>query len=183
LVNRDYRIKTRCSINEGKRREEVEWKVFSYSGNKLSAILVSDKLYAATSFSFIGSMMEGLNAKVNNPPEEGNGKYLKFDEDFLPCINGFNSGKSLRLLRASEHEESYIQLKEALEKVPINDVEDDGYYFVLGTADGKEKVLFADRGSTDVYRHIHVDAYASIIPVIDFDYEMYKQYIINKSKA
>lgn len=177
LVDRDYRLKTQSSVNVGKKCEETEWKAFSYSGDTISAILVSDELLAATSLSFVESTLDGLDESINNPVKSGDGKYLEFESGFLQCIKE-HDGKKLRFLRAAEHETNYLQLKEALEKVPLNDLVDDGYFFVQGS----EKVLFADRGSPDVYRHIHVDAYASIIPVIDIDYKKYKEYILNGRK-
>lgn len=42
-------------------------------------------------------------------------------------------------------------------------------------------ILFADRGSDDVYRHINVGACASLIPVIDIDYNKYKKYLLGKN--
>lgn len=181
MVDDGYLLKkTGCSINKGKESVETEWRVFSYSGDTISAVLVvEDEPFKATSLSFVRSTFDGVNDAVNNPPKDGDGKYINFDSGFLKCIKT-DGGKKLRFLRSAEHEANYLQLKDALLKVPLSDADDDGYFFVQG---GDGKILFADRGSPDVYRHIHVDAYASIIPVIDVGYEEYRAYLLNKNKA
>ena len=47
----------------------------------------------------------------------------------------------------------------------------------LFVVDNQDNVLFADRESSDVYRHIHVDAYASVVPIIDIDLNKYRAYV------
>lgn len=186
LIDGDYRIKTDCDM----RTEEVncspaEWKAFSYNGNTLSAILASDELYAATCKSLAGNAMAETNRLINvsdNPGADDKlkkEKHFAFEPEFLECLIKDENGCAVRFLHAAEHEKNYMQLKEALMKVPTTDSTDDGYFFVT---DNLGNVLFADRASNDVYRHIHVDAYAGIFPVIDIDLNKYKAYIKKKGK-
>ncbi len=187
LVDINYRLKTKSRIIvDLVRGGDAEWKVFSYNGDTLSAILVSDELYAATCLSLAKGAMDAINDNVNlsldpdKDDESKREKHFRFDEEFLQCLKKDGDGNVIRYLRAAEHENSYLQVKEALEKVPVPDSVDDGYFFVQ---DNQGTLLFADRGSSDVYRHIHVDAYASVIPVIDVDYEKYKAYVLRRGKA
>lgn len=183
LVTADYRVKADCRIVENVvKGQDAEWKVFAYNGDTLSAVLVSDELYAATCLSLAAGAMDGINDNLNIPANADDArareKRIKMDADFIACLKADSNGKVIRFLRAAEHENNYMQLKEALEKVPLTDPSDDGYFFVQ---DNQGKLLFADRGSEDVYRYIHVDAYASIVPVIDIDYNKYKLYLQNKN--
>ena len=185
LVTSDYRIKADCRIIENVvKGQDAEWKVFAYNGDSISAVLVCDEIYGATCLSLAADAMDGINDNLNiscNLDVDTDGaheKHLKLDEGFVTCLKADVNGKVVRFLRAGEHENNYLQLKEALEKVPLTDAADDGYFFVQ---DNQGKLLFADRGSEDVYRHIHVDAYASIIPVIDIDYNKYKAYLQSKN--
>lgn len=187
LLNGDYRINTECATVTGTvNRREVEWKVFSYNGSTLSAIMVADELYGAACRSLAQNTMSEINRLVNVLGKDNidesvrNEKHIEFDEpEFLECLKSDGDGNIIRFLRATEHEKNYLQLKEALEKVPVTEMADDGYFFVM---DNQENVLFADRGSNDVYRHIHVDAYASFFPVIDMDLNKYKAYIAKKTR-
>lgn len=184
LVDRNYRIKSDCALVTGVvNRREAEWKVFSYNGNTLSAILVSDELYAATCRSLSPNVMSEINKFVNALGREDvdektkREKHFEFDAEFLQCLNGYPQGNAIRFLRSAEHENNYLQLKEALGKVASADAADDGYFFVV---DNQDNVLFADRESSDVYRHIHVDAYAGVFPVIDVDLNKYRAYVAKK---
>lgn len=185
LVDKNYRLNISCQILENVvNRKNVSWKVFAYSGDTISAILVSDELFASTCLSLARKAMDKINAHVNISDDaeagaQANVKHLYFQDGFCYCLKGGESGEKVRFLRAIEHERHYPQIKEVLEKVPVNDSADDGYFFVQ---DDKGNVLFADRGSDDVYRHIKIDAYASLIPVIDIDYQKYKEFL-NKSNG
>lgn len=199
LVDRAYRVKTTCSIYTDRvHRRDTEWKVFAYSGNTLSAMLVSDELYAETCLSLAQTVMSGINDNVITSLDKIDGrvaeqsdkqdaaksheivKYILFEEAFLQCLQRDENGHVLRYLRSTEREKYFLQLREALEKVSIADAADDGYFFVM---DGKGKIMFSDRGSDDVYRHVHVDAYASVVPVIDIDYTKYREYVLATSRA
>lgn len=180
LVDADYRLKTPCRISVDRvSGRDAEWKVFSYNGDTLSAILLSDELYSATCLSLAKEAMATINENVNSPSGQ-NVKHFTFDEEFLQCLKKDKDGNVIRYLRASEHENNYLQLEKALKMVPVLDSVDDGYFFVQ---DSRGELLFADRGSSDVYRHIHVDAYASIIPVIDVDYEKYNAYFLRRDSG
>ncbi len=186
LVNGDYRIKIKdCYMLTGiVNRSEAEWKAFSYNGNTLSAILVSEELYSATCRSLAKNAMAETNRLINISEKTDadekiqQEKHFVFDPDFLECLIKDEDGNVIRFLRASEHTKNYLQLREALTKVPPTSAADDGYFFVT---DNQDNVLFADRASDDVYRHIHVDAYASLFPVIDIDLNKYKEYIAKKN--
>lgn len=186
LVYDNYRVKCDCrvaynSVNSA----DVEWKAFSYKGNVISAIPVLKELYETTCCSLAAATMASINKNVNVSLRDDFGekqiKHFKFvDEEFLDCVIKNEDGGVFRFLRANEHEKFYLQIKEALESVAVADAADDGYFFVQ---DNQDNILFADRESDDVYRHIHVDAYASVLPVMDIDYVKFKAYISKKSKA
>lgn len=186
LVTKDYRIKTKSKISvDTVRGKAVEWKAFSYNGDTVSAILVTDELYKETCRSLAQSTMDKINLRVNLlsanvDNEEKKKKHFEFDEKFLKCLKRDDKGRALRYLKTFEREKYYLQLREALEKISVTDASDDGYFFVT---DGNGDILFADRGSADVYGHVHVDAYASVFPVIDIDYAEYKKYVLENSKA
>lgn len=185
LVFGNYRIKSPCRIAfNSVNGVGVEWKAFNYKGDTISAFPVLKELYETTCRSLAKNVMNVINSNVNLSLKtelgDKNEKHFKFDTDFLACVNCDENGNVLRFLRASEHEKYYLQIKEALESVSVSDAPDDGYFFVQ---DNKGNLLFADRGSEDVYRHIHVDAYASVIPVIDIDYVKYRDYVLKKEKA
>lgn len=184
LVNRNYRLKTSCRVLvELVRGWKVDWKAYSRIGDTISAILVSDELFAAVSRSLsdiaIDYINQSINVSLNNEAttEAKHQKHFVFDKDFLDCVKTDDNGRKIRFLRATEHENYYLQIKEALEMTPISNTIDDGYFFVC---DSQGNIDFADRGSEDVYRHINVDAYASIIPVIDIDYNKYKEYLAKR---
>lgn len=186
LITKDYRVRERCRIVENiVNCKNADWKVFNYSGDTLSAMLVSDSLYAATCLSLADSAMKTINDSIKEFQTDGGeeahekDKHFKFSDEFFKCLKADEDGNVIRFLRASEHENHYLRLKEALEKPPVLDAVDDGYFFVQ---DNSGKLLIADRSSEDVYRHIHVDAYASIMPVIDIDYVKYREYVLNLNK-
>ncbi|MCM1306895.1 MAG: toll/interleukin-1 receptor domain-containing protein [Bacteroides sp.] len=186
LINRNYCLKERSRIVENVvNGKDVEWKVFAYSGDTISAILVSDELYDATCVSLAKNAMETINdniiaARESKAEDDAiKSKHIKFSNGFFNCIKADDEGNVVRYLRAIEHEKNYLQLKDALVKVPLSDQSDDGYFFVQ---DNQGNLVFADRGSEDVFRHIHVDAYASIIPVIDVDYNKYKEFLAKSSR-
>ncbi len=186
IVTKDYRLLERCRIVENiVNYKNVDWKVFNYNGDTLSAMLVSDSLYAATCLSLAKDSMKSINDSVkafqSGVADEAceKAKHFKFSDEFFKCIKCDGEGNAIRFLRASEHENHYLRLREALEKPPVADSADDGYFFVQ---DNGGKLLFADRSSDDVYRHIHVDAYASIMPVIDIDYVKYREYALRLNK-
>lgn len=186
LVYDNYRIKCACRVAfNSVNGTDVEWKAFSYHGNTISAIPVLKDLYETTCCSLAAAAMASLNENVNVSMRDDFGekqiKHFKFaDGEFLSCVNRDEGGNVFRFLRASEHEKFYLQIKEALESVTVADAPDDGYFFVQ---DNQGNILFADRESDDVYRHIHVDAYASVLPVMDIDYVKFKDYILKKDKA
>lgn len=178
LVTADYRVKTGCRIVENLvRGQDAEWKVFAYNGDTLSAVLVAEELYGAKCLSLAAGAMDAVSDGINGA--DANEKHLQMDADFISCLKTDARGKAVRFLRAAEHENHYLRIKEALEKIPLTDPSDDGYFFVQDSQGG---LLFADRGSEDVYRDIHVDAYASLVPVIDIDYNKYRLYLQNKNK-
>ncbi len=186
LIDRNCRVKTSCRIAAGNKVSGAEWKVFSSDGKTLGAILVSAELFDATCRSLAKSSIAEINANINLSLKSGvdetrkKEKHFKFDNDFLNCLVADDNGCVLRFLRSAEHEKNYVRIKEALEKVPVSDPADDGYFFVQ---DNQGNLLFADRGSSDVYRHIHVDAYASVIPVIDIDLNKYREYVLRKKSV
>ncbi|MDE6504306.1 MAG: toll/interleukin-1 receptor domain-containing protein [Clostridia bacterium] len=186
VIDVNCRVKTSCRIAAGNKVSGAEWKVFSSDGKTLGAILVSDELFDATCLSLAKNSMAEINANINLPrnAEAGearkNEKHFRFDADFLNCLVRDENGCAFRYLRSAEHEKNYIRIKEALEKVPVSDPADDGYFFVC---DNQGNLMFADRGSADVYRHIHVDAYASVIPVMDIDLNKYREYVKRKKSV
>lgn len=184
LIDSDYRIKTKSyMLTDVVNRSEAEWLAFSYKGNTVSAILIADELYAATCRSLAQNAMVEANKLINISDKTDadeklqREKHFLFEPEFLECLNKDEDGNIARYLCAAEHDRSYMQLKEALMRVPISEAADDGYFFVT---DNQDNILFADRASNDVYRHIHVDAYASIFPVIDIDLNKYKEYLTKK---
>lgn len=186
LVTKNYRVKTESKIlTDTVRGKAVEWKAFAYAGNTVSAILVSNELYKQTCRSLAQSTMDKMNMRVNISNSDADEatkkkKHFEFDERFLSCLLRDKKGGVLRYLRAFEHEKYYLQLREALETVSVTDATDDGYFFVDG---GSDRILYADRGSADVNKHVHVDAYASVFPVIDIDYTKYREYVLQNAKA
>ena len=187
LVDRSYRIKTGCRVHtDAVHRRDSELKAFAYSGNTISAALVTDGLFAETCLSLAQSAMDVFDSHVVTDTADikdggDDRKYIVFDDPkFLNCVIRDEKGRALRYLKSIEREKYFLQLREVLERVPIADAADDGYFFVRGD-DGD--IMFSDRYSDDVYRHVHVDAYASVLPVIDIDYNKYREYILAKSKA
>lgn len=194
LTDDGYRVKTDSKIaTDILRWKSAEWKVFAYGGDTLSAMLVTDEPVAETCLSQADDALDLLNANINklksgaDERSKSDGvaaskkeKYFVFEEPFLQCLKRDDNGRVLRYLRASERQKYYLQLKEALEKTPVADSSDDGYFFVT---DNKNRIMFSDRGSSDVYRHVHIDAYASVYPVIDIDYVKYRSYVLEKRKA
>ena len=181
LTDANYRIKTSCRIVENVvNGQDAEWKVFAYNGDTISAIFVSDELYGAACRSLAVSVMDYINDGLflDKGDARLKEKHIELEPSCAECLKKDGNGKAIRFLRAAEHENNYPQLKEVLEKAPLTDSIDDGYFFV---GDSQGNILFADRGSDDVYRQINVDACASIIPVIDIDYNKYKKYLLGKN--